>query len=405
MALNFSSIEAFIAENQGRMKDKSLLRHERFQLLQGLRDKLHRSLNDYLHFESELSSLVVERIETARTYEELLKCHKRAVAGIERFFVEEDTVVDVHDLFRIVRDCITVQVLKLVEEEMVAEGYGHPPTNYVWVGLGSEGRDEQTLMTDQDNMIAYSDAGEEGDRYFATFAKKAVDGLYEAGFERCKGGVMASTEKWRGSLTDWKKRIEQRIVYEEGIFESLDVIILTDARTVAGDKSLLVQLLHWFFGFLTKNKMVMKDFYTSAVLMPTALSFFGKFKTEKSGEFTDMLNIKLLGWAPLILAVRMVAITNGIFETNTLGRIRRLGRKNVIKKDMEEDLLTAYLTFVRFRIMNQIANRDGNLAAMNHLRPDMLGTDEQAKLRKAMRTVETFQKYIKDTLLFGQSLV
>lgn len=405
MALNFSSIETFIAENQERMKDRSLLRHERFRLLQGLRDKLHRSLDDYIHFESELSSLVVEKIETARTYEELLKCHKRAVGGIERFFVEEDTVVDVHDLFRIVRDGITIQVLKLVEDEMVGEGYGHPPTNYVWAGLGSEGRDEQTLMTDQDNMIAYSDAGEAVDRYFETFATKAVDRLYEVGFERCKGGVMASTEKWRGSLTDWKKRLEQRIVYEEGIFESLDVIILTDARTVAGDKNLLARLLKWFFDFLTENKMVMKDFYTSAVLMPTALSFFGNFKTEKSGDFKDMLNIKLLGWAPLILAVRMVSITNGIFETNTLSRIRRLREKNVIKKDMEEDIVAAYLIFVRFRIMNQIANRDGNLAQMNHLRPDMLGADEQTKLRKAMRTVEAFQKYIKDTLLFGQSLV
>lgn len=405
MALNFYSIEAFIAENKERMKDKSLLRHERFRLLQGLRDKLHRSLDDYLRFERELSSLVVEKIQNARTYEDLLKCHKRAVGGIERFFVEEDTVVDVHDLFRIVRDCITLQVLKLVEEEMVQQGHGHPQTNYVWAGMGSEGRDEQTLMTDQDNMILYSDAGEEADRYFEVFAAKAVDRLYEVGFERCKGGVMASAEKWRGSLTDWKKRLEQRIIYEQGIFEPLDVIILTDARTVAGDKHLLAQLLTWFFTLLTENKMVMKDFYTSAVLMPTALSFFGNFKTEKSGEFKDMLNIKLLGWAPLILAVRMVAITNGIFETNTLKRIRRLREANVIKKDMEEDLVAAYLIFVRFRIMNQIANRDGNLAAMNHLRPDMLGADEQTKLRKAMRTVETFQKYIKDTLLFGQSLV
>ena len=117
-----------------------------------------------------------------------------------------------------------------------------------------------------------------------------------------------------------------------------------------------------------------------------------------------MLNIKLLGWAPLILAVRMVAITNGIFETNTLGRVRRLRERNVIKRDMEEDLVAAYLIFVRFRIMNQIRNRDRDLASMNHLRPDMLGADEQTKLRKAMRTVETFQKYIEDTLLFGQSL-
>jgi signal-transduction protein with cAMP-binding, CBS, and nucleotidyltransferase domain len=147
----------------------------------------------------------------------------------------------------------------------------------------------------------------------------------------------------------------------------------------------------------------MKDFYTSAVLMPTALSFFGKFKTEKNGEYKGKMNIKLLGWAPLILAVRMVAITNGIFETNTVRRIRLLRDKNVIKKDMETDLIDAYLTFVRLRILNQIRNKTGKQADMNYLNPGVLDSQEQGRLRKAMKTVEVFQKYIEQNLLFGQT--
>lgn len=435
MPLNLTTVENFVAENKEKMSDKALLRHERYSVLSRLRDKLQAALDDYVHFESELSSLVVDKINNAKTYEELQLCHKRAIGGIEKYFFEEDTIVDVHDLFRIVRDGIAVRVLMLTEEEMVNEGYGYPPTNYVWVGLGSEGRDEQTLMTDQDNMILYGEKegevniefirrkylehhnanGEASinntldekkllDFYFEVFSKKVVDRLHVVGFEKCKGGVMPSNEKWRGSVNDFRDRLEQRITYDRGIFESLDVIILTDARPIFGDKNLLTHFLKGFFKVLTDNKAVMKDLYESAVLMPTALSFFGNFKTEKAGEHKDMINIKLLGWAPLILAVRMVAITNGIFETNSLKRIKFLREKNVIKKDMERDLVDAYLIFVRLRLLNQINNKNGEQSNMNFLNPAGLNEEDQGKLRKAMRTVESFQKYIQERLLFGQPI-
>ena len=435
MPLNFSTIENFVIDNRERMKDKALLRHERYVILSKLRNKLQTSLDDYIRFENELSSLVVDKIEKAKTYGELLECHKRAVGGIEKYFLEEDTIVDVHDLFRIVRDGIAIRVIKLIEDEMEKEGYGYPPTNFVWVGLGSEGRDEQTLMTDQDNMILYGDVKDtfgtellrkecyeryimtDGkgsaqkmtekhvlDYYFEVFSKKIVERLHDVGFEKCKGGVMPSNEKWRGSLMDLRDRLVQGITFERGLFESLDIIILTDARPIYGDKELLNNLLREFFKMLTDNKSVMKDLYQSAVLMPTALSFFGNFKTEKAGEHKDMINIKLLGWAPLILAVRMVAITNEVFETNTLRRIRILRNNNVIKKEMETDLMDAYLIFVKFRLHNQIGNKEVSQGDMNYLNPANLSEDDQVKLRKAMRTVESFQKYIQERLLFGQPI-
>jgi signal-transduction protein with cAMP-binding, CBS, and nucleotidyltransferase domain len=242
------------------------------------------------------------------------------------------------------------------------------------------------------------------DYYFKVFAEKIVDRLHEVGFEKCKGGVMPSNEKWRGSSSDFHDRLIQRITYERGIFETLDIIILTDARAIYGDKNLLNSFRQDFFRMLKDNKAVMKDLYESAVLMPTALSFFGNFKTEKSGEHKDMINIKLVGWAPLILAVRMVAITNDIFETNTLRRVRLLREKNVIRKEMETDLTDAYLIFVKFRLQNQINNKDGNQSNMNFLYPSNLSEEEQGKLRKAMRTVESFQKFIQERLLFGQPI-
>ena len=435
MPLNFSFIESYIADHQDIIKDRFLLRNERYRLLSELGNTLQSTLKDYEIFETEFRSLVLHKIDGATSLEELRAYHDIAVAGIENFYLEEESILDTHDLFRIARDKLITKVLTMVEKEMEEEGMGKPPTDYVWGGLGSEGRDEQTMITDQDNMIIYEEpdkdfmskdlgkrlheefeqrdikVSKDGpgpkqvvDYYYEIFCRKATNSLHEVGFERCKGNVMPTNEKWRGSTEDWKKRIEDRITYEQGIFEALDVIILTDARPVKGNVKLLDSLLEYFFKKLTDNKHVMKDFIQSAVLMPSALTFFGGFKTEKEGENKDKFNIKLLGWAPLILAVRMVALVGGIYERNTLRRIQSLRKKNIIKKDMETDLIDAYFTFVRFRIMSQVNYRIDNTKDKNYLKPDMLGPDEQERLRKAMKTVEAFQKYIQETQLFGQML-
>jgi CBS domain-containing protein len=435
MPLNFSLIESFIADHQEDMKNKAMLRHDRYRVLSELGTALQTVLKDYEIFETELNALVIEIIDNASSYETLRECHERAVAGVENFFLEEDTIVDVHDLFRIIRDRIAIRVLDLVEGEMVDEGLGKPPVDYVWAGLGSEGRDEQTMITDQDNLLVYAERDDdfasgqlrercagmmkEGessvppdaldpktllDGYFRIFAQKASERLHQVGFEKCKGGVMPVNDRWRGSIKDWKKRIDERITFSRGIFEPLDVIILTDARRVNGNDAILKELLDYFFALLTNNKHFMKEFIQSAVLMPSALTFFGGFKVEKEGENKDKFNIKLLGWSPLILSVRMLSLSNGIYERNTLKRIAILRQRNIIRKEMENSLMDAYFTFVRYRIINQINYRDDEGKISNFLRPDMLGPDEQERLRRAMKAVETFQKFIQETLLFGEAV-
>jgi signal-transduction protein with cAMP-binding, CBS, and nucleotidyltransferase domain len=426
MPLNFSLIESFIAEHQEDMKNRAMLRQERYRILSELGDALQTVLKDYEVFETELHSLVIDIVNNTSSYETLNECHQRAVAGVENFFLEEDMIVDVHDLFRIIRDRIAVRVLELVENEMVEKGLGRPPVDYVWAGLGSEGRDEQTLVTDQDNMLIYegqddslasdelkrlhsgtktrSSSGTLVDAYFEMFARLASDRLNDVGFDKCKGGVMPVNERWRGSEKDWKKRIEDRFMRDTGLLEPLDIIILTDARAVKGSKKLLDNFMGYFFSILTNNKSFMKEFIQSAVLMPSALTFFGGFKVEKEGANKDKFNIKVLGWSPLILSVRMLALSNGIYERNTLKRIAILRERNIIKKEVENALTDAYFTFVRYRIINQMNSRDEGGISSNFLRPDMLGTDEQDRLRRAMKSVESFQKFIQETLLFGQAM-
>ena len=88
MALNLITLENFLAENKERMHDKALLRHERYRILSKLRDKLQHSLDDYIRFESELSSLVVDKIASSKTFQDLLLCHA-CCSGHRKYFLKK----------------------------------------------------------------------------------------------------------------------------------------------------------------------------------------------------------------------------------------------------------------------------------------------------------------------------
>ncbi len=400
MPLNFSIVDRFVSTYSEALQDKTLLRHERYDILQKLREKLWEAMRDSERFEVELSR-ALDVIDTTDDYEELRRHHEQSVEGVRNYFQEEQTIVDVYDLFRVVRDHLTIRALRLVEKEMEREGRGPVPSRYCWIGLGSEGRDEQTFVTDQDNMLIYDAAQADLRGYYGEFAQRVVDRLDEIGFEKCKGGIMPSNEKWLGSAADWKKKIEETLSEAKGTLEFLDLIIMTDARVIYGDEQLFQTVLDEFFTRLKENRQVMKDITESSVQMSTALGFFGKFKVEAEGKYKGMFNMKLLGWSPLVMSVRALALHEGLHETNTLKRIKRLRAMNMIKKEMQQDLIQAYLLFAQFRIVNQIAaleKRDG----YNYVDPAALDADEAAKVRKAMRTVESFQKYIHEVILFGQ---
>lgn len=425
MALDFSIVDSFVAEYGASMHDKTLLRHDRYNILVRLRETLWEALRKSERFESEFSK-VLELIDITPDFNTLRNYHLVSVAGIRIYFEEEQAIADVHDLFRIVRDRLTIRALTLVEEEMAAAGFGRAPCDYCWIGLGSEGRDEQTFVTDQDNMLVY-DAGREiritGDLkrrfigqggpdeapssallgyYYQEFGSRVTERLHEAGFEKCKGGIMPSNEKWRGSEEDWKARIEKTLTRGEGALGLLDLIILTDARVIHGDRMQFRPLLDHFFSLLKENRRVMKQITEASVMMPTALGFFNKFKVETSGDYKGKFNLKVLGWSPLVMSVRALSLAEGLYETNTLERIKRIREMNMMTKEMADDLIEAYLLFAHFRIVNQL-NHTGQ-GSMNYVDPASLSSEETGKLRRAMKTVETFQKYLHEMMLFGQPL-
>ena len=117
---------------------------------------------------------------------------------LERFLLIP-SVDDLHKSCTHYRDLLSSRVIHPVFAEMDAAGFIRPEVPFALISMGSDGREEQTLITDQDNLIVYGDGGgEAADQYFAEFSIRLVDRLEEAGFMRCTGDIMPTNQTWRG---------------------------------------------------------------------------------------------------------------------------------------------------------------------------------------------------------------
>lgn len=408
---------------------QKLTYEERLALLKALRQELEGEEAPLLSFQRRYRSLI-EEIEGADR-EALKELHGELTHMALEAFEESRSVREVQGLCSDCRGAIARRLLLLVEGEMEAEGWGPPPSPYAWMAMGSEGRREETLYTDQDNLLVYR-WDEEGarrllqqgellkrrllkmageprpprerdalDEYFEVFSEKMVQRLEEVGIRRCKGGVMPVNEKWRADLEGWKERIAGKVSYGRGPLTVLDLIILMDLRFVGGHKGLAEELIDFANAHLVQNRNLVNEMASSAILIPLPLGLFRRFVTEKTGEHKGKINLKLGGWAPLVLIVRVMAKTYGVKETNTFERIKALEEREILNPRFAMDLQEALYILMKLRISHQ---RELLLKGLpsddNYIDPYKLPEGEQKELRFAIKKVEELQK-LANEIYFG----
>ena len=227
---------------------------------------------------------------------------------------------------------------------------GAPPCPYAWIVLGSQGRYEQTLHTDQDNALVYTDdAPPEAEPYFAMLAERIVKQLVECGFPRCPGEILATNPQWRQPLRTWRRYFRHWInVPEEEAL--LRAAIFFDYRQVYGtldaDRALRpiidrARTQRLFLGLLAR----------AALRHAPPLGFFQQFITEHSGSAHDLIDLKLRGTAPIVDLARLFALEAGCTATNTLARLRMSTAGGSLNKADAEELAAAFdqISLLRLR--------------------------------------------------------
>lgn len=283
-------------------------------------------------------------------------------------------------------DAVTRRLLKLAEVKL-----GPPPVPYLWAACGSQGRQEQTGVSDQDNCLILDDvATAEHDKYFAALAKFVCDGLDEVGFIYCPGDMMATNPRWRQPKRIWREYFNKWIDQPDNEAQML-ASVMFDLRAIAGETELLEDLQGETLGMARKNSIFVSHMVGNSLKHVPPLSLFRGFALIKSGEHKNTVDLKHAGVVPIIDLARVYALSGAISAVNTRERLLAAGEAGVISASGARDLLDAYDLIASTRLRHQAQLiADGN-PADNYLAPGLLSELERNHLRDAFLVVRTMQ--------------
>jgi CBS domain-containing protein len=267
------------------------------------------------------------------------------------------------------------------------------------MALGSEGRQEQTLCTDQDNALIYTDVAEkemtEVADYYLILSQLVVSGLERCGFPLCSGGIMASNPQWCQPMSQWIK-LYRRWILDSAMTnqELLTSSIFFDYRAIHGDATLVQQMGQAITQFLPKNTGFLRQLALRSLELHTPLSFFNRLVVQKSGVHKNKLNIKLYGLMPLIDAVRVLSLEQGITATNTLERIDALINRAILPSGEGHDLKEAFNLLLLLQLRNHLGQLNNGQQPDNYLNPSELSLIQRSVLKTTFKAIEQLQSRI-----------
>jgi CBS domain-containing protein len=276
-------------------------------------------------------------------------------------------------------DALVKRLVQLAEEVL-----GTPPAPYAWIVFGSEGRLEQTLLTDQDNGLVFDDAMEEGQPYFAALSKRVVDGLIQAGFPPCPGGFMAVN--WCKPLSEWRQLFSQWIRLPEPR-ALLDAAIFFDFRDVAG--SLSIESLQEAISPAKDQRRFLAHMLNGAVAFRPPLGFFNRLRA-RDGK----IDIKMGGIAPIVALARVMALSAGSRERSTVERLA-LAHNNtdaLLNQESARALDEIFPFFLRLRLRAQLAARSNKQPLDHQIDLAELSEFERRHMRDAFVIIKRIQE-------------
>ncbi len=289
-------------------------------------------------------------------------------------------------------------ILDKVIEFSIAK-LGSPPCKFAFMIMGSEGREEQTLISDQDNGIIFEDLENDTDKayaseYFGKLAELVCNHLNFAGYKFCDGDCMAKNPKWCQPLVNWEKYFHHWI-YEGSPEDLLHASIFFDFRGVWGDLELTDRLKSFLMNSVEKWAGFLRHLTENALHFKPPIGLFGKLVVESKGEHKDALNLK---WAmqPIVDFARVYSLKHGIVQTNTLTRLFRLYTKHVLTNKQYIDLVQSYNYVMHLRFLRQITTIiDEEKPPDNYINPNNLSYLDTAMLKEIFKKIEKFQQKLK----------
>lgn len=274
------------------------------------------------------------------------------------------------------------------------EALGPPPAKFAFIVMGSVGREEQTLKTDQDNAIIFEDTDdarlrESVQSYFLDLGKRVCGWLDHTGYDFCKGDIMAKNPKWCAPISTWKEYFAKWINESEPQ-DLLETKIFFDFRYVYGEKSLCDQLTAHLDKQIEDKAAFMVYLVQNCLLFKPPIGMFKKLIVEPDGEHREKISLKKC-MTPIVDMARIYCLKNKIHAINTLERLERLRQAGVFNAAEYEEITHTYNYLMQIRFRHQSECLSLNTPPDNYIDPRSLTHIDQVMLREVLSSVAGFQ--------------
>lgn len=327
-------------------------------------------------------------IKSARDLREV-EAFGKEIHAVARTMVRQGSAVG--PLTAFISSLIDLLTERIVQLEVEAED---PPCDLCWIVMGSEGRSEQTLSTDQDNGIVFRTRGGETSESLRgrllPLARRINEALDRAGYRLCPGNIMAGNPQWCASVDEWRTKFSAWI--DSGSPEALlHGAIFFDLRGLTGHLEIATELRSWIVEHAAKNPRFLHQMAANAMRSRPALGrWMRRFATDASGR----IDLKMNGATPFIDAARIMSLAKGIDEVRTESRLRRAAERMGLRAREADAWVAAFYQVQGFRLNHQAQCLGRGVPPDNLVDPASLHEFDQRLLHLALEQGRDLQRRV-----------
>ncbi|HHF3077821.1 TPA: DUF294 nucleotidyltransferase-like domain-containing protein [Vibrio diabolicus] len=348
-------------------------------------------MTDIVRYESQNSLLLVSSIFQQTSVEDLKQVSEQVKDCFVRMVNEDANAHMIGRAMSVIGSSFKQRLAELAEQE-----FGPAPIPYCLVAMGSMARDEQLIVTDQDNALILDNSYdvEMHGEYFEKFAKFVCDGLAACGYAYCTGDIMATNPEWRKTRAEWEECFGNWIdnPTPERLLNSN---IFFDLLGVHGRVKWAEQLSSFIVRRAKRNNRFLACMAYNAIRRTPPLGFFKDFVMEKDGRHRNSINLKRRGTAPLADLIRVHSLAIGSRSQNSFDRLDDINDAGILPKGRGMDLRDAMELIYMVRIRHQALDIENGDEPDNNIEPENMSEFERRNLKAAFQILSNAQNFIK----------
>ncbi len=333
-----------------------------------------------------------QEIDAAQSIEQLSRISTHMLDIVKNATAAGASARSLAELIAHFNDALSLRLIALLDH---LEGL-RLPEGAAFLVLGSQGRGEQTLRTDQDSAIIHNDnlSSTTLDQ-IARFSVRLCEALEQIGIPRCPGNTMASTPEWRQSVSGWKRLLDQwfTVPTPENM---VNFGMFQDFRALHGHQGFEKILNEHIQTCIQRNTLFLAQMARHLVRFQPPLGMFGRIRVERRGEHRGKVDLKKAGIFSITEGASLLGLEAGIINGTTWDKLERLGQQGLLAATDAETISDAMSYLVHLRLQRQVKAMTAGQPPSNYIDPLVMTDKERDRLREALKGVASLQKIVRD---------